>query len=158
MSESVHWETSKNLYTRTLQHMHNKKEDESFMDRHFQEDHGGEDRQFTAKVTHTNRDCLTRQIREGVLIRRTQKPLLNSRTEWFQPPLFRIQSEVVREQKAAESESFTNLIASAGALQREWFSKGHNICLKMSLQYSSFKNQFYQRTILLYIIYLFMKF
>ena len=90
-------ETSKNLYTRTLQHMHNKKEDESFMDRHFQEDHGGEDRQFTAKVTHTNRDCLTRQIREGVLIRRTQKPLLNSRTEWFQPPLFRIQSEVVRE-------------------------------------------------------------
>ena len=90
-------ETSKNLYTRALQHVQNKKEDDSFMDRHFQDEHRGEEKQFAAKVTHTNKHCLTRQIREGVLIRRAEKPLLNSRTEWFQPPLFRIQSEVVRE-------------------------------------------------------------
>ena len=90
-------ETSKNLYTRTLQHIQNKKEDEAFMSKHYQEEHRGEEKKFKAKVTHTNRDCLTRQVREGVLIRRTTKPLLNSRTEWFQPPLFRVQSEVIRE-------------------------------------------------------------
>ena len=90
-------ETSKNLYTRTIQHVQNKKEGESFMSKHFEEEHGGEQKKFKAKVTHTNRDCLTRQIREGILIRRTTKPLLNSRTEWFQPPLFRVHSEVVRE-------------------------------------------------------------
>ena len=90
-------ETSKNLYTRALQHVQNKNEEESFMKRHFREEHSGRDANFTAKVTHSNKDCLTRQIREGVLIRRATKPLLNSRTEWFQPPLFRVQSEVVRE-------------------------------------------------------------
>ena len=67
------------------------------MSKHYQEEHRGEEMKFKAKVTHTNRDCLTRQVREGVLIRRTTKPLLNSRTEWFQPPLFRVQSEVIRE-------------------------------------------------------------
>ena len=67
------------------------------MDKHFRDEHGGEEKQFTAKVTHTNKDCLTRQIREGVLIRRAEQTLLNSRTEWFQPPLFRVQSEVIRE-------------------------------------------------------------
>ena len=90
-------ETSKNLYTRTAQHCQNKSETESFMTRHYQDEHRGEEKKFTAKVTHTNKDCLTRQIREGVLIRRTTQPILNSRTEWFQPPLFRIQSEVMRE-------------------------------------------------------------
>ena len=90
-------ETSKNLYTRALQHSQNKKEDESFMNKHYQEEHNGEEKSFTAKVTHSNRDCLTRQIREGVLIRRATKPLLNSRTKWFQPPLYRVQNEVVRE-------------------------------------------------------------
>ena len=89
-------ETSKNLYTRTLQHTRNNKEDEAFMSKHYREEHIGEEKKFSAKVTHTNRDCLTRQIREGVLIRRATKPLLNSRTEWFQPPLFRVQSEVLR--------------------------------------------------------------
>ena len=89
-------ETSKNLYTRALQHTRNKKEDEAFMSKHYQEEHVGEEKKFRAKVTHTNKDCLTRQVREGVLINRATKPLLNSRTEWFQPPLFRVQREVLR--------------------------------------------------------------
>ena len=89
-------ETSKNLYTRTSQHIQNS-DGEAFMNKHYEEEHKGEQKRFEAKVTHTNKDCLTRQIREGVLIRRATKPLLNSRTEWFQPPLFRVQSEVVRE-------------------------------------------------------------
>ena len=49
------------------------------------------------QVIHSNRDFLSRQIREGVQIRRSSKPILNSRTEWFQPPLFRILNDVIRE-------------------------------------------------------------
>ena len=89
-------ETARNLYTRALEHENNK-EDEGFMNRHMRECHEGEERHFIAKVTHTNQDCLSRQTREGVLIRRSSRNLLNSKSEWFQPPLFRVQSEVVRE-------------------------------------------------------------
>ena len=67
------------------------------MKKHSQEKHRGEEEKYTAKMTHTNKDCLTRQIREGVLIRRATQPILNSRNEWFQPPLFKLQSEVIRE-------------------------------------------------------------
>ncbi|MCP3889243.1 MAG: hypothetical protein GY702_10270 [Desulfobulbaceae bacterium] len=88
-------ETSRNLYTRAQEHMNNKDE-ESFMNKHMRECHPGEERDFTAKVTHTSKDCLTRQIMEGVAITRSEKTLMNTKTEWFQPPLFMIQSEVVR--------------------------------------------------------------
>ena len=71
--------------------------EESFMKKHEEEVHGGQVASFKARVTHTNKDCLTRQVREGVLIRRCRGPIMNSKTEWFQPPLFKIQNEVVRE-------------------------------------------------------------
>ena len=59
------------------------------MNRHMRECHEGEERHFTAKVTHINQDCLSRKTREGVLIRRSSRSrnLLNSKSEWFQPPL-----------------------------------------------------------------------
>ena len=60
-----------------------------------EEKHLGKEGDFVARVTHTNKDCLTRQVREGVLIRRSKERLMNSRTEWFQPPLYRIRSELV---------------------------------------------------------------
>ena len=47
--------------------------------------------------THTNKDCIGRQVREGVLIRRSNKQMMNSKSEWFQPPIYRIRSEVIRE-------------------------------------------------------------
>ena len=90
-------ETSKNLYTRASQHMSNRTLEESFMVKHVKEEHDGNEGQFRAKVTHSNKDCLSRQVREGVLIRRNTRPLMNSRAEWFQPPVFRIQKEIVRE-------------------------------------------------------------
>ena len=89
-------ETSRNLYTRALEHL-NCKEEDGFIGKHMRECHPGEEKCFTARVTHTNKDCLTRQVREGVLIRRSSKPLLNTKTEWFQPPIFKVQSEVIRE-------------------------------------------------------------
>ena len=90
-------ETSKNLYTRAAQHIGNREQEESFIKKHEVESHNGETVQWKASVTHTNRECLSRQVREGVQIRRNPKPSLNSKTEWFQPPLYKIMKEVVRE-------------------------------------------------------------
>ena len=90
-------ETSRNLYTRAKQHKGNKDEESSFMRKHMEDCHRGEEEDFRAEVTNTNKDCLTRLVREGVLIRRCQDPLLNTRSEWHQPSLYRVQAEVVRE-------------------------------------------------------------
>ena len=90
-------ETSKNLYTRTSQHIKTRRQEESFIRKHEEECHEGHEVQLKARVTHSNKDCLSRQIREGVQIRRSSKPILNSRTEWFQPPLFKILNDVIRE-------------------------------------------------------------
>ena len=88
-------ETARNLYTRGREHMYNSRDEEYFLSKHMREKHGGQSEDFRAKVTHLNKDCLTRQIREGVLIRRSGKELMNTKTEWFQPPLLSIRSEIV---------------------------------------------------------------
>ena len=90
-------ETSKNLYTRTSQHVNGRQDEDSFMRKHEEEKHDGRQAKYRARVTNTNRDCLTRQVREGVMIRRCLEPVMNSRAEWFQPPVFGIQNEIVRE-------------------------------------------------------------
>ena len=66
------------------------------MNKHMEESHIGEEKDFRARVTHTNKDSLSRQVREGVMIRRATRILMNTKSEWFQPPLFRVQSEIVR--------------------------------------------------------------
>ena len=58
--------------------------------------HGGAQAQFTAKVTNSFRDCLTRQVSEAVTIRRSEKDVLNGKSEWHQPALFTVRSEIVR--------------------------------------------------------------
>ena len=90
-------ETSRNLYTRAMEHKSNTKEESSFMKKHMSEKHQGKEENFSAKVTHQNKDCLTRLVREGVLIRRCGQPLMNSKTEWYQPSIYRIQKEIVRD-------------------------------------------------------------
>ena len=72
-------------------------EESSFVRKHQQEQHRGEEVNFTARVVKQNKDSLTRQIREGVLIRRCRKVMLNSKSEWFQPPIYRIRSNIIRE-------------------------------------------------------------
>ena len=98
-------ETSRNLYSRLLEHQRANREgreveeddEEGFMVKHMRECHDGEERDFRARVTHANRDCLSRLIREGLMIKRSNRRVLNTKSEWFQPPLYRIQSEVLRE-------------------------------------------------------------
>ena len=69
----------------------------SFVQKHNEMCHKGMDMDFRARVTKQNTDSLSRQVREGVYIRRETRTVLNSKSEWFQPSLFRVRSEIVRE-------------------------------------------------------------
>ena len=93
-----HGETARNLFTRGTEHTDRYRtgSSKSFMLKHQTEEHQGLEGEYTAKLTGSARDCLTRQVREAVLIRRCQVPIMNSKTEWHQPALFRIQSEIER--------------------------------------------------------------
>ena len=100
-------ETSRNIYTRGKEHASNlhrtpgeeSENEPSFMKRHLEEYHRDADirNSFKARVTKKNTDSLSRQVREGVYIRRSTRRTMNNKSEWFQPPIFRIRSEIVRE-------------------------------------------------------------
>ena len=89
-------ETSRNLFTRALEHTANyrNRKRNSFMNKHQTNKHNNEEANFKAKVTGSFKDCLTRQVSEGVSIRRCNVEVLNMKTEWHQPPLWRVQSEL----------------------------------------------------------------
>ena len=92
-------ETARNLYTRGREHSRNysKKDVESFMYKHQQNKHSGAEQDFAANVKSSFQDCLSRQIAEGVHIRRCKKEVLNTKAEWHQPALWRVRSELSRE-------------------------------------------------------------
>ena len=71
-------------------------EQTSFMVKHQAAAHHAEMAKYRAEVIANTRDCLTRQVKEAVLIRRSEVQILNGKTEWHQPALFRIQSEIER--------------------------------------------------------------
>ena len=91
-------ETARNLFTRGKEHSdrYRNRSKKSFMLKHQTKKHQGMAGSYTAKVTGSSRDCLTRQVREAVMIRRCPVPVLNSKTEWHQPALWRIQNEILR--------------------------------------------------------------
>ena len=91
-------ESSRNLFTRTQEHLSNfrRGEQNSFILKHQASSHQGEEPSYKAVVTANTKDCLTRQVREAVLLRRSQVPVLNGKSEWHQPALFRVQSEIER--------------------------------------------------------------
>ena len=91
-------ETSRNLYSRSTEHLktYRSGDQSSFILKHQNSKHNGAAPMFKAKVTAQTRDCLSRQVREAVLIRRSQVPVLNGKSEWHQPALFRVQMEMER--------------------------------------------------------------
>ena len=91
-------ETSRNLYTRSTEHLKTFRsgDQSSFIIKHQISKHNGVEPVFKAKVTARTRDCLSRQVREAVLIRRSQVPVLNGKSEWHQPALYRVQMEMER--------------------------------------------------------------
>ena len=92
-------ETARNLYSRAREHQKNydSGKAESFMVRHQRDEHGGTQADFNAKILCTFRDCLSRQVSEGVHIRRCKHRVLNSKAEWHQPALWRVHSELSQE-------------------------------------------------------------
>ena len=92
-------ETSRNLYSRGVEHQgkYEAGKDDSFMCKHQAEKHAGQQPTFDGKVTGMFRDCLSRQVSEGVQIRRCAgENIMNSKSEWHQPALWRVRSEVER--------------------------------------------------------------
>ena len=71
--------------------------EDSFMVKHQQEKHTGQPPNFTGEVVGAFRDCLSRQVSEGVCIRRSKANIMNSKSEWHQPALWRVRSEIERE-------------------------------------------------------------
>ena len=91
-------ETSRNLYSRAKEHLRNYRTggEKSFIQKHQVKKHNGEEGFFKATVTVSYIDCLSRQVGEGVSIRRSKTEVLNGKSEWHQPALWRVQSEVYR--------------------------------------------------------------
>ena len=92
-------ETARNLFTRSKEHLANyaSRNRESFMRKHQVDHHYGAEAAFSAKVTASFQDCLSRQVSEGVYIRRNQNTTLNSKSEWHQPALWRVRSEIAND-------------------------------------------------------------
>ena len=91
-------ETSRNLYTRGVEHMYKYRTNhsDSFMARHQEEHHSSQPADFTAKVMGKYENCLSRQVAEGVAIRRCKTNVLNGKSEWHQPALWKVRSEIER--------------------------------------------------------------
>ena len=85
-------ESSCNLYTRGSEHQskYDGCKEDSFLVKHQVEEHQGARAEISAKVTGVYSDCLTRQIAEGVLIRRSDTVLMNTKAEWHQPPIWKV--------------------------------------------------------------------
>ena len=92
-------ETARNLYTRGREHTRNyeRRETESFISKHQQEKHRGMEPEFQTKVMFSFQDCLSRQVAEGVSIRRCKTEILNTKAEWHQPSLWRVRTELNKE-------------------------------------------------------------
>ena len=91
-------ETSRNLFTRGLEHSRKYEggKEDSFLLKHQLDRHQGGPAAYSAKVTTRFTDCLSRQVAEGVKMRRCPANLMNTKSEWHQPPIWRIQSEILR--------------------------------------------------------------
>ena len=92
-------ETARNLYTRSKEHLQNyrRRNGESFMKKHQMDRHYGAEADFGAKVTGVFRDCLSRQVSEGVYIKRSPHEVLNGKSEWHQPALWRVRTELAKD-------------------------------------------------------------
>ena len=60
------------------------------------EKHNGVPAQFEMKVVRSCIDPLSRQVTEAMLIKNHRGHLLNSKAEFYQPPLVRIRSEIIQ--------------------------------------------------------------
>ena len=67
------------------------------MNKHQEDSHNGVEAAFNMRVKDSFKDCLSRQIAEGVHIRSCENVVLNSKSKWHQPALWQVRSELSRE-------------------------------------------------------------
>ena len=74
-------ETSRNCYTRAKEHLGkaNDKSKESFIHNHQTEKHNGDEANFGVKVIKSFNDPLSRQVYEGIYIRKNASVSLNTK-------------------------------------------------------------------------------
>ena len=88
-------ETSRNFYSRNIEHQEKfkKEKSDSFIHDHQQLMHHGQDPKMNVKVVRSFKDALSRQIYEGVKIRRAAN-VMNTKLEYYQQATYRMNREV----------------------------------------------------------------
>ena len=95
-------ETSRNIFSRSLEHQskYASNDSGSFIKKHQTTFHNGEPANMKLSNVKTFKDCLSRQVSESAHIFKTQEErkltLMNSKSEWRQPSMIAVRSEVVR--------------------------------------------------------------
>ena len=91
-------ESSRNLYSRGREHQGKLRRNDgnSFMLKHQVERHNGDPVEFKMNVIRAFKDPLSRQVTEAVLIKNHRGELMNSKAEFYQPPLVRIRTELMQ--------------------------------------------------------------
>ena len=95
-------ETSRNIFSRSLEHQgkYLNNDSGSFIVKHQNLCHNGEPANMKLSSVKSFNDCLSRQVSESVHIFKTQEEgnynLMNSKSEWRQPSMIEVRSEVIR--------------------------------------------------------------
>ena len=96
--ESVYiGETSRNCYTRSKEHIgkaHEKSKD-SFIHNHQVEKHNSDEADFKVSVTKSFKDPLSRQVYEGIYIRKNSANSLNTKLDYYQPSTYNMRREML---------------------------------------------------------------
>ena len=88
-------ETARNAFTRGKEHFEKALADKNyFLRSHTDIHHPGQDVHFDMEVVKCFRDNMTRQVDEGVRMRRCDQKMLNGKSMWHQPSVFQIRSEL----------------------------------------------------------------
>ena len=70
-------------------------DESSFIYKHQVEKHNSQPAKFEMKVVKSFKDPLSRQVTEAVMIKNHKGTLLNSKAEFYQPSIIRVQQEIV---------------------------------------------------------------
>ena len=92
-------ETSRNFYARAKEHLEKSKKSEnddldSFISNHQLQHHNGALPDFKVKVLKSFKDPLSRQVYEGIYIRRQSGASLNTKQDYYQPSSYRMNRDV----------------------------------------------------------------
>ena len=90
-------ETSRNFYTRSSEHLKkasDRKED-SFIHNHQIQSHNGNQPNFSVKVLKSFQDAFSRQVYEGVYIRRNKNNPLNTKLDYYQTSTYNMRREML---------------------------------------------------------------